>query len=530
MQSNIEVALAVKLQKLFAAEDDKFLSFPMGMGFQDDELTFMEDDRGATAEQLQQRNLARAQFARLMNVVPEDQVVAAPDASRFLWDEYKGVLENAELAESILTDNEEKQLKQAEDFLTDVVEHDGESIPVYSDAVKKYYHYKTLSDEVDQLYLDEKITVETSNDGDLQRKWAEFRDAELRQLKEKALNDWINLGFKYDVEKYQEIKSRLSQKTPGLYRQTYLEDFLACNETLDINDPVGTYATFYSPSNCFDITQPWSRITLQKQEIVSLLHSAPAELSRFVTGTDVDIESISLDYHKVVIIRPWFNPDFFTSRYWKLPDSEVVISDGNVPRKGKIPAFITNMIVARNIEVTKKKSAASPSSPLQFSFLTKDLTTVRHHIVAMQGATQVPAPANIKPLLVTTTSKPTVNINSLAVQTARVPLARTATVNVTTSPRANNFVQAKYSGTSVRVLQRPVVRDHRSRSVNESIRIRPRVIDHRATLPPPRHDVPKPAEELIKESLELGGVAVIALVCKRIAKSPNPDSSLTWLS
>jgi len=435
MESNIEVALAIKLQKLFPATKEKFLGFPMGMGFKYEELNFMEDPGNLTAEQLRQRNLYKAQFARLVNVIPQDKVVLSTDTTRFLWDEYRNVLNNANLAESILTKN--------------------------------------------------------SDDNTLKEKWEAYLEKELRDAKDKALTDWINLGYKNKVERYQEIYNRLGQKDPHRYMQSYLNDLNASNEQLDTNDPVGTYTTFYSPSNCFDTKQSWQRITMLRNEINSLIRSAPRELKRFITNEQLNIESISLEYKKVEVLRSWYYDSLFTSRYWKLPDETTIISDGKIPRGGEIPAFIKSMIVTRNIEVTRKKTVDSPSPPLKFSFWAKNIQALKHNVWISKGAQLSPASPNITPILAQSTATPTIVLAGPSL----------ATLGTISSAQPSNYVMAKYVGTSVSTptLATPIKQEEK-----------------------------KTEEEFVKETLELDGVALIAFVCKRLAKSPNPDKTLKW--
>jgi hypothetical protein len=55
MESNIMVALALKLQNLFPAGEDKFLTFPMGLGLTNEELDFLMDDPNDTVETIKQK-------------------------------------------------------------------------------------------------------------------------------------------------------------------------------------------------------------------------------------------------------------------------------------------------------------------------------------------------------------------------------------------------------------------------------------------------------------------------------------------
>jgi hypothetical protein len=86
-------------------------------------------------------------------------------------------------------------LKKAEDFLFETIDQDGFQFPSNSQTVNNYYEYKELSEEAERIYLDEKITVESSNDPGLKEDWATYRERELSEYKEKALNDWLKGGL-----------------------------------------------------------------------------------------------------------------------------------------------------------------------------------------------------------------------------------------------------------------------------------------------------------------------------------------------
>src|SRR5207245_1634989 len=153
------------------------------------------------------------------------------------------------------------------------------------------------------------------------------------------------------------------------YKQAYLNE-LKIAKVPDLNGMGLEFCTtFYSPFDAFEAKLPWTKINLTKDEITTLAQSAPADLkSVFSPGEDSDaIEQVSLEYTNIVIVRPWLKPEFFASRYWTLPDKSVV-SDGNTPRAGRIPACLSSMVVARSITIARKKSVES--RPLVVPILT----------------------------------------------------------------------------------------------------------------------------------------------------------------
>ena len=75
-------------------------------------------------------------------------------------------------------------------------------------------------------------------------------------------------------------------------------------------------------------------------------------LSRFnflgKLGDEV-VEAVSLERLSVVILRPWFDPSVFTWRFWDLPGPPV--SDGAENPRGRLPGVIAKLVLVRNLRV-----------------------------------------------------------------------------------------------------------------------------------------------------------------------------------
>lgn len=362
IESKLSLALAVKLTRIFET-DDKFLTFPLGVGFSAKFLNFMKDP-ASSGLTLQEHLNFKGEFSLLLNIIPQDSPRFSNDASNLLWDELKSVLINSQFAQSALNEKEQKRLAEAEDFLTDDEKQEsGVIVPIYSPALKAYYHYKRIFESTEEAYLDEKITIESATGTEsesLRQEWDAHREKQLLTAKARAEQDWLTLGFKKKVENFQATKNELeTRRYLNHYRQDYLNE-LAISEIADFNNAgTGIYPSFFSPSDVFDPQTQWPKINLTKEEIITLANdAAPPLKSLFNDGQgDEDIFAVTCEYNNVVIIRPWFKPEFFQSRYWKLPEHTSLVSDGKIPCQGKIPAFITSMIVIRNLVLTKKKSA-----------------------------------------------------------------------------------------------------------------------------------------------------------------------------
>lgn len=501
MDSNVALALKMKMQKIFLSSEnqDKLLTFPMGIGFKYEDLDFMNDVSGLKAEELRINDQKKANFARMLNSVTEDNVIYTFDASRFLWDEYAWVLDNAQLAQSTLTEDEKKKLKEAKAFLTDIKDGLSSMSPVSI----KYYEYKNIYDQAEEIYLDEKVTVENSGDDEegieLRNEWNNYREKELREVSDKCLNDWINLGYKNEVEKYQQIVNHLGSKDPYILMDDYEDDLEACYDVIDATG-IEIYSTFYSPIDSFDKTKPWPKISMTKKEINSLLNQAPPELKKTIPGDGgVDLESIAFEYMEVYVVRPWFNVQLFKSNYWKLPDNSV-ISDGNIPRTGRIPAVITSMIVTRKIEVTRKEYVP------------------KYIWVRASGGT----PGHWERARSTGTANRTG-------RTARGRGARSGVVSERRAVRTPRPRPSSERTRRVRVRRSGTVRDHRKKkSHNAEMYARNTTKKNLVKIPPKRINPKEKIVKIVTDVLDLNGVSVLAYCCKRIPKSPNPNNYLEW--
>lgn len=539
MESRISLALANKLRMLFE-QNDKFLTYPQGIAFDNRYLSFMKDLGASGLSALEQLN-NKGDFARLLNFIAEDQPNYSPDSSRFLWSVYKEVLVNADHADSALTATEEAQLAAAIAYLTDESTDSGdEKILVHSAAVRKYYEFKTSYDTAEIAYLEEKITVEstTGPEGDrLRQTWAAYREKQLREARDRAMQDWQNLGFKLAVENNQAVQRLLEpRKYLNLDGQAYLND-LELSKMADTNGlAIDFCTTFFSPMDVFDATTPWTRITMTRAEIETLVASAPANLKALFPGGSAEdgLVSLSFEYNNVTVIRPWFHPEFLASRTWQSVDNSVV-SDGKVPRSGKIPAFVTSMLVVRNVTITRK--AASKGQPVVIPIV--DKRSLKD--MAFRKAPMID-PEKVRPSNPVLLERPDVlsrvNVPMADVRAGLLKEGAVSRPGMTKS--INKDMASKLQRPAPAVAKSSAMVDHRASMLDALAKLNPRKREHfidqkydGLTIKSPRYIVPpKQAEAApagtVTEPYAFSGVAVLAFICKRVPKAPDPDMTLTW--
>lgn len=500
------LALAAKLGQMYAS-DEQFLSFPLGLSWNHRSLSFMREDNDLSAVE---RQRFQAEFARLMNEIPLDGGVPHHTTGEVLWRAARDILEGAEFAEGALTEQEARQLAEAVDLLTDEVEGpDGSAVPVYSHKVTTYNGYRDEYFTLEMARRDAQLTAdETGLPADRAR--VEALGVAIHQLEE----DWTNLGFRDEVETAQRVRSALEVKrSPIRYRREYLNE-LTIAETSSVEGAGVTFClTFFSPGDAFDPSLPWASANLTQKEIGRLVGDAPDGLKHLfpVAGKDDGIRGLTVEYSYVDVVRPWFRPEFFASGYWRLP-GDAVVSDGLIPRQGRIPAYITGMLAVRNVTVRRRKSDAGKGLAIP---LLKGAALRR----APAGVAGGGAGVRVVP--------PAARLGGIAGAVAGRPAAAARVVRVHPGAErrrgAETFFVRPASVAGGQPAGTPALGRAYAMAKLNGLTFNRAVLA--APPPPPRRaDV----QDEVTESYNVDGVSVLAFVCRRLPKAPAPDGRLQW--
>jgi hypothetical protein len=105
-----------------------------------------------------------------------------------------------------------------------------------------------------------------------------------------------------------------------------------------------------------DEPSAWSTVALDAESIrriaANLDERSKQWFERFNTlpalGADL-IESVTFDRLVLVLLRPWFDPEIFASRFWKLSGDP--ISDGAEPPRGRLPGVVSKLVLLRNLKL-----------------------------------------------------------------------------------------------------------------------------------------------------------------------------------
>lgn len=530
MDSNVSAALAAKLLLIMPTTDHSFLAFPFtGAALSRSELEIFEKPN-ESSEDIRLRAHHKAQFARLMNIIPEDNL-SWNASDHNLWKEYRSILQDAQMAESGLTALEKTQLKSAQDFLSDVRETEVGPATVYSAALVSYYQYKEASEELERTYIDEKLSADLSMDPLIKSEWDSGRRQELESARIRAEQDWSTLGHKSEVESAQATVAALGAKDPQLRRAALLADYEHCAEPdLIAGDPVGVRSTFYSPSNTFAPETTWNQLHLSADEVEHLLAKAPVELAVNISAQLEKIVSVTVEYTSVTIMRPWFDPSFFAMRSWKLPDGSPV-STGSKPAQGRIPCYISSLIVARKLTIERSMPTNSGTTP-PASPPIQDIGWLQKGLWRLDRNWKLMVPGR---------SLQKIDVRGIPPQ----PLPDTANFRAAvldTKVLLNASLTARAKGTSITkgpTLIEPIndfrglrsVRDHRVLDRREvAPRRRPDSIipPPSAVAVPPGPPAPLPPSTIQSDEIQLDGVVILAYKLHRLERSPDPDPALKW--
>lgn len=525
LSSSISLALATKLKRLFETSADKFLSFPVGLAYPTPFFSFMQADGGLSA--VDQENY-KLEFARFTNRLPTDTASFPLDTDQMLWNVYGRSLAESVFANSTLTPAQNAQLEQAIGFLTDTQTVDGVDMAVTSAILQAYYQYKTIYDDINRQYIDEKLSVEfAANDEEgrrLRETWAAIREKTWLDQLIAAEENWINIGQRDTVRHYQSVRADLEPKRFPLQFKTACQNDLTLAELPDLNARgiLGGYVTFFSPNDAFQPRSPWQNLTLSKAEIVALAAQAPAELSaRFGSGqADDTIERLSFEYNKVVLVRPWLKTDFFMARTWKLP-TNAVLSDGNRPSRGLLPAYTSSLIVVRNIRVTRLKTAAA-TRPLVIPILSKmqmGTFVVRNQsppIVAKPQPKVMLQPGVFKLFKPLAQHDDPNHSVAAADVLARVPVQHL------------QMQQATYLRSTIATPVLTELKTVRPLNVIKPIWAGPIWGGVHPATPVTPTTPATPPPQMVEEKFDFDGVVIVAFECTRLPKSPDPDLSLPW--
>ncbi len=454
MHAAVQHALMAKASHVFA-DDDTFLSFPKSaLRFPQHELDLLCSEQSESL----------VEFSMLVNRIPRGPVWPS-FAQGYLWEIYSKVLSEAALAPGTRSRDEEEKFWAAHELLYD---SDGD-VFAPSRALLSYLSHGDDYLCEKRAYLAEAATRSAEARG------GRAPGAPSSQRLDAARDAWEGAGRRDAIEQALGVLRRLGPKSPRLTWAGFTTRFNRGAEVLRyVGGRVAAYPTAFAPSNaladaCF---RPF---VLSRAEI--LLHGAR---SGKLPSVDLDLPELRFEFSAVSLLRPWFSPEVFESRFWKFADDTEPLSDGTCPTRGLCPAYATGMIFARNLTLAGEHG--------RLSELAFDTATLARARAFEKEETLRPPPSESSP------PPSSFRVNSEPRRTAAA--AGLALGPPRPTPTFASPAASRPSG-AVHALGRHSF--ERSRSAHEAVDFR--------------------SDDTIH---------VLAFVCKRLTRCPDPDPGLGW--
>jgi hypothetical protein len=507
MDARTLLALMTKAKQVFET-GDTFLSFPALSPpvYSPEELAFAAEGLASTD------HLAElVEFARLTNVMPTG-VIAPTSSEEYLWEVYDEVLRTARVAAGTLGPAEQSAYDAAMALL--YVPTEG-GLRQESEALRRYRELRDLHIQATEEYRNRQLTAETSDPADAEA-WAAEEPA-LRQAVADVEARWAGEGRRAEVEAALQVEEATAARAPSRFWDQWKTSFMGAVDTLTGTDLSSVAPTGFSPADVTD--DEWPSFTLTRPEIERLAAEAPAELTAVLGGTAAqDVEKVTFEYRSVALDRAWLRPALFRSRFWRLGEAGGELSDGGDPPSGRCPSYVAALVLARKVVVERRDGSGRRRSAEPPDRLVRMPDQFRRRL----------DPRLLRP----------------------VPDRRLERVVLVRGRAGSEAVAAAASPTITRERvrdhrttvpgRRPQVIDHRRPVVDRPVprpappvvdRPRPPVRDHRRPrplpLPPPR---PRPEPDPAPPPPEppSDDVTVLAYICKRLPRCPDPDPALRW--
>ena len=299
------------------------------------------------------------------------------------------VLRFSKVLDNELSDEEKAKLQRFRDLLVvekenilgDIVTVPGPIVEAYNTKMNEWL------DAVDE-YCNVLVDAQSAKGSDPEaiRRVALFSNKASSLIKkvQAAESAWITQGYKNEYEQIQAYIAQVTEKSLVLYKEDLKHKYAAAKKTSTNEGSAGEY--FYTtllPGN-FAKARSWTRFryfsedfeTHSKKDISSWKAKAGLNFGLFSIGgsaggsrteqsMDVNRKNFyaEFEFTQIPIVRPWFDPGFFTMRAWTLDDAwklnfDKEVSDGAEVPAGRLVAYPVTALFVRNLKIKLDASDA----------------------------------------------------------------------------------------------------------------------------------------------------------------------------
>ena len=348
MQKKIFAAIYQKFRHIYEDETSgKFLCLPdtTQVLSPEDVQSLGSLDTGDNVEAFERYSDIIFDFSRRMNSPIRGLTTRATDGE-MLWDIYDSILNNAIIAKVSIDAATEKKHQASLGILF----KDGE----LRNPSPEYEAYRTYRDRYFKA-LEECGSIQfssalaTGDEAEALHKKLTLAKAQLEDIQK----EWALFGYKERIEEALNVYENSLVANPFSFWQKLKSNFIP---ELDLLTRGGKdyYATTYLFPTSF-VDEIWDSISIRGAELSKLFGSSPDEIKSLCKGSDSlsGISAISFEYRSVRVERPWFNPNIFKSRLWRMPDGlNKKVSFGSEKLLGRFPAYVSALLLIRNGTIT----------------------------------------------------------------------------------------------------------------------------------------------------------------------------------
>jgi hypothetical protein len=503
LDSRAVLGLLAKAHQIFAGEGTE-LSFPLGspVSFDSAALTAaMGPGPDAAGHAL------LAEFSTMMNWVP-DGVVWPPVELRTLDEIVRYVVEQATWAAGTRTPEEEARATAARAM-----------IDLANPVMQDYAAHK-------DAWIRSREQVRNNPD-----------DLMAQEAEHQARAAFLTCPGREDIEIAMDDLVALDDRAPYRTREEMQRQIDVGTGTFD--DPTGGRFAPVRPLPREVIEAPnWDSVTLDRAALDELASSAPQVLTdhlRVDSSENDPIVAISFEYASAQLHRQWLDDRLFELRCWRFDDGRV-LADGQTPAHGDCTSYVRAIVLARNVAVTTTVPPGVPATaaPGSIGFMVAESTQATKwdevltrakawddpkYLVAGDRVEMVHTPETHvreriqleRPVQPTTEAHLEVGVSPHEVvrfNLGEASLARPSVIGRPTPPR--DFIEPRVSGQLVR----------------ETVAVRnfDYIFEPVEAPTPPVPVAPRTATVTTAP----GQVILLALICKTLGKSPDPDGSYDW--
>jgi hypothetical protein len=363
-----------------------------GLPFAEEDFRFSELGLGNTAEEIRERTEQAMAFSSLVDFIPESasaytsekqQAMWRPDAESRLSSVYGEMLRFSKVVKTDLTPEQEAKLEKfrgllwnrrvTKDLITDeereVVE-EGPILRAYNERMGKYLEAATA-------YNSRRAMAAGASGPEGATAVMDFQmNAQNYRLQVKAAADaWTAGGYRNEVDQMNAYINHVGLRDMSLWKQRLLELFedsvlttagtgVQFRPTLPV--PGGfarskgwtdySFSHEVSESSSYKSASSWKAGGKVGFGLFSV--GADGERQREETTENEKVSRFKMNFElaQVLLVRPWFYPEFLQNQGWTLErghgwNYDEMPSDGGDPPKGRFIGYPTVAIFARDITV-----------------------------------------------------------------------------------------------------------------------------------------------------------------------------------